>query len=245
MPNKPMYPPAGPMGATSRPRQYHPSREPKPSLLVKRTISEDCTKVSDSDQPRKYHCLLKEIERREKPHLDVLRPLSVHMAHVGGNGYSQPYMSPPVANHHPPVLVEAPESGSKKKREYVCTLPECGKSFAQKTHLDIHTRAHTGDKPFICKEPGCGQRFSQLGNLKRRHTGEKPFSCDICQKRFAQRESVRAHKITHQSRKPVPRPLQRSPRLHQRPDYPAKIVRQRNLRNSYDSTNVDGNGTNR
>lgn len=58
----------------------------------------------------------------------------------------------------------------------------CNKSFYQKTHLDIHVRAHTGDKPFVsllvaiiprfltslqmCTAPSCGQRFSQLGNLK-------------------------------------------------------------------------------
>ncbi|KAL1608380.1 DNA-binding transcription factor [Paraconiothyrium brasiliense] len=52
-------------------------------------------------------------------------------------------------------------SASKEKRQedesrparraakrYVCTIPECGKAFYQKTHLDIHRRAHTGDKPF-------------------------------------------------------------------------------------------------
>ncbi|WEW61875.1 DNA-binding transcription factor [Emydomyces testavorans] len=93
----------------------------------------------------------------------------------------------------------------KARRKYECTLPHCRKSFYQKTHLDIHMRAHTGDKPFVCREPACGQRFSQLGNLKtheRRHTGEKPYSCEICNKRFAQRGNVRAHKITHEKAKP-------------------------------------------
>jgi hypothetical protein len=94
-------------------------------------------------------------------------------------GYAAVYPMPSTA---PPryLLYEGPGS---KKRKYTCTLPNCGKSFAQKTHLEIHTRAHTGDKPFvsflestmwiggltvgqICKEPSCGQRFSQLGNLK-------------------------------------------------------------------------------
>ncbi|EUC30316.1 hypothetical protein COCCADRAFT_104228 [Bipolaris zeicola 26-R-13] len=93
----------------------------------------------------------------------------------------------------------------KPRKRYQCTVPNCNKSFYQKTHLEIHIRAHTGAKPFNCKAPGCGQSFSQLGNLKtheRRHTGERPYSCDICGKTFAQRGNVRAHKIVHQQIKP-------------------------------------------
>ncbi|KAH6622064.1 zinc finger protein-like protein OZF [Boeremia exigua] len=93
----------------------------------------------------------------------------------------------------------------KPRKRYQCNMPGCNKSFYQKTHLEIHVRAHTGAKPFICKAPSCGQRFSQLGNLKtheRRHTGERPYSCDICGKTFAQRGNVRAHKIVHQQIKP-------------------------------------------
>jgi hypothetical protein len=77
---------------------------------------------------------------------------------------------------------EVAKSGQKQKKRYQCSMPDCHKSFYQKTHLEIHTRAHTGVKPFVstsfsppsilltqsqlCKEPSCGQRFSQLGNLK-------------------------------------------------------------------------------
>ncbi|KAF2768405.1 hypothetical protein EJ03DRAFT_328252 [Teratosphaeria nubilosa] len=99
--------------------------------------------------------------------------------------------------------ITSPESKSRKR--YHCSMPDCGKSFYQKTHLEIHTRAHTGVKPFVCKEPSCGQRFSQLGNLKtheRRHTGERPYHCDICGKTFAQHGNVRAHKIVHTAAKP-------------------------------------------
>ncbi|USW51557.1 Putative Zinc finger C2H2-type [Septoria linicola] len=94
---------------------------------------------------------------------------------------------------------------SKAKKRYICDTLGCGKAFYQKTHLEIHTRAHTGIKPFLCKEPSCGQRFSQLGNLKtheRRHTGERPYHCDICGKTFAQHGNVRAHKIVHTAAKP-------------------------------------------
>ncbi|KAL1608807.1 DNA-binding transcription factor [Nothophoma quercina] len=54
----------------------------------------------------------------------------------------------------------------KPRKRYQCNMPGCDKSFYQKTHLEIHVRAHTGAKPFVCKASGCGQRFSQLGNLK-------------------------------------------------------------------------------
>lgn len=97
-----------------------------------------------------------------------------------------------------------PAAKSSRKR-YHCDIQGCGKSFYQKTHLEIHRRAHTGDKPYVCKLPGCGQRFSQLGNLRtheRRHTGERPYMCDQCGKRFAQRGNVRAHLRTHMEGKP-------------------------------------------
>lgn len=103
-----------------------------------------------------------------------------------------------------PTMAVEPKP-SKARKRYQCSMPDCNKSFYQKTHLEIHTRAHTGVKPFVCKEPGCGQRFSQLGNLKtheRRHTGERPYQCDVCGKSFAQRGNVRAHKIVHQQIKP-------------------------------------------
>ncbi|KAF2860956.1 hypothetical protein K470DRAFT_216079 [Piedraia hortae CBS 480.64] len=96
-------------------------------------------------------------------------------------------------------------SSSKTRKRYHCEVPDCGKTFYQKTHLELHSRAHTGIKPFVCKEPSCGQRFSQLGNLKtheRRHTGERPYHCDICGKTFAQHGNVRAHKIVHTATKP-------------------------------------------
>ncbi|CAI6333451.1 unnamed protein product [Periconia digitata] len=104
-----------------------------------------------------------------------------------------------------PKKESEPKASQKPRKRYHCTKPDCSKSFLQKTHLDIHIRAHTGAKPFTCKEPSCGQRFSQLGNLKtheRRHTGERPYSCELCGKTFAQRGNVRAHKIVHQQIKP-------------------------------------------
>jgi hypothetical protein len=43
------------------------------------------------------------------------------------------------------------DAGSAKggKKRYQCTIENCTKSFYQKTHLDIHERAHTGVKPYV------------------------------------------------------------------------------------------------
>ncbi|KNG79870.1 C2H2 transcription factor (Azf1), partial [Aspergillus nomiae NRRL 13137] len=163
--------------------------------------------VSEIEFTTEVDILMKAIQSRtsvQPPNIQSLPPLQ-QLTHRGGHGYPQTHSIHSSGNTRCTMMSDEAQPRSGKKRKYVCTLPHCGKSFAQKTHLDIHTRAHTGDKPFICKEPSCGQRFSQLGNLKthqRRHTGEKPFSCDICQKKFAQRGNVRAHKITHQHAKP-------------------------------------------
>lgn len=79
------------------------------------------------------------------PVQQALPPLQ-HLAPPGYSGYA---ISPPRC-----LTNEGQLSRSGKKRKYTCTLPDCGKSFAQKTHLDIHTRAHTGDKPFVSGPEG-------------------------------------------------------------------------------------------
>ncbi|KAK0652245.1 hypothetical protein B0T16DRAFT_426813 [Cercophora newfieldiana] len=103
------------------------------------------------------------------------------------------------------VYSPAETKDAKKTKVFYCDIPGCPKTFTQKTHLEIHRRAHTGDKPYMCKLPGCGHRFSQLGNLKtheRRHTGEKPYPCGQCGKPFAQRGNLRAHLKTHNPTRP-------------------------------------------
>ncbi|KAK7531366.1 uncharacterized protein J3D65DRAFT_560033 [Phyllosticta citribraziliensis] len=90
----------------------------------------------------------------------------------------------------------------QKPKKYRCDRPDCDMSFAQKTHLEIHIRKHSGEKPF---HPGNNQTSlnANTGQThERRHTGEKPYSCTTCGKLFAQRGNVRQHMNTHSRTKP-------------------------------------------
>ncbi|XP_067463056.1 zinc finger protein 436-like [Thunnus thynnus] len=86
-------------------------------------------------------------------------------------------------------------------KTHVCQV--CGKTFRRHVELAVHTRCHTGEKPFSCKV--CGKCFSRKGNMEihmRTHTGEKPYRCGVCGKCFNITSSMIRHSRTHSGEKP-------------------------------------------
>jgi hypothetical protein len=105
---------------------------------------------AETDFSTEVDVLMKTIQAKAVPQQTVLQslPSLQQLTHGGENGFSQSYaMTSSTSRYN--MAVEEPASRPGKKRKYMCRHPNCGKSFAQKTHLEIHNRAHTGDKPFV------------------------------------------------------------------------------------------------
>ena len=76
---------------------------------------------------------------------------------------SQNYQGVPVRRRSSePALTSFYKNHMSRRNVHVCSL--CGKEFPWSSHLVIHRRSHTGDKPYKCKF--CDKAFAQKGSLK-------------------------------------------------------------------------------
>ena len=98
---------------------------------------------------------------------------------------------------------EPAENTNDKEFSTICFI--CGKSFRCNSELKIHTRIHTGEKPFPCLF--CSKAFrisSYLKSHTRIHTGEKSYQCSICGKLFRDNSGLKIHTRIHTGENPFP-----------------------------------------
>ncbi|XP_071179453.1 zinc finger protein 845-like [Mytilus edulis] len=99
---------------------------------------------------------------------------------------------------------------SRHLREHVKThitgrykCDTCGECFHRYTKLQVHKRAHKGERPYKCDV--CEKEFNVNGALKahaRIHTGEKLFNCEVCGKGFNRTKHLARHTKLHTGERP-------------------------------------------
>ena len=88
------------------------------------------------------------------------------------------------------------ETGAPGYRCKVCQV-----FYPRKSHMILHVRIHTGEKPYVCDYEDCGKAFARPGTLSdhRKRNHEKVFQhvCPICEKRFYGRSDMLTHIVIH------------------------------------------------
>lgn len=104
------------------------------------------------------------------------------------------------------------KSIKKKGKNYVCMEPGCQRAYSSLHHLKVHSRNHTGDRPYKCTVEGCSKAFATDYSRKahlRTHTGEKPYLCPSsnCSKRFKTSGDLQKHIRIHTGERPFTCPV--------------------------------------
>ncbi|XP_031626973.1 zinc finger protein 16-like [Contarinia nasturtii] len=87
-------------------------------------------------------------------------------------------------------------------KDFKCSI--CAFITNTKANLNIHERIHSEVLRYACQH--CPMKFRTSSNAAKHtrnvHEKQKPYKCDVCDRVFFNRQSQRAHSITHTGLKP-------------------------------------------
>ncbi|GFG33559.1 hypothetical protein Cfor_03455 [Coptotermes formosanus] len=78
------------------------------------------------------------------------------------------------------------------------TCQDCNFITSSRSLLEVHSRRHTGIKPYVC--PDCGKAFPQSSGLNvhmKRHRGQRDYPCDYCEYRAYTKVDKLRHMTIH------------------------------------------------
>ncbi|KAF9102770.1 hypothetical protein BGX29_004205 [Mortierella sp. GBA35] len=83
---------------------------------------------------------------------------------------------------------------SRKPRIFICTFPDCKRTFSRPYNLKSHAMTHGSFRPFPCNL--CDRSFARIHDRDRHmssHRQMKAYHCIVCMTRFARQDAVIRH----------------------------------------------------